>query len=297
VAGRAVVFYLSKLVWPFGLSFIYPRWSVDQAQAWQYLFPVAVAAALLALILLRKRIGRGPMIAALFFGGTLFPALGFVDLYPQRFSYVADHFQYIASLGPLSLIAALISMGFRRLENQVRVLVIVTIGVRVLAGLVRDRATVYRNSEALWTDTLEINPNSYLAHSILGNIKLGRGRHSEAIEHYRVALQIKPDDPISLNNLAWGLAVTPLSKDRDTKEAVSLASRAAEITKFGAPALLETLAVAYAADGQFASAIRIMKQAQAIAENEGDLDKQTELKEMMDLFRARRRYDRSVTGN
>ena len=52
--------------------------------------------------LLRGRIGRGPLAALLFFGGTLLPAIGFLDVYPMRYSYVADHFQYLASLGPIA---------------------------------------------------------------------------------------------------------------------------------------------------------------------------------------------------
>ena len=45
-------------------------------------------------------VGRGPLVAVLFFAGTLGPALGFINVYPMRYSFVADHFQYLASIGP-----------------------------------------------------------------------------------------------------------------------------------------------------------------------------------------------------
>src|ERR1700732_1518525 len=56
---------------------------------------LAVALGLLA------RKNRGPLAGFLFFAGTLFPALGFLNVYPFRYSYVADHFQYLAILGIL----------------------------------------------------------------------------------------------------------------------------------------------------------------------------------------------------
>ena len=104
IAGRSIWFYAQKLVWPDKLTFIYPRWEIDPHQPSLFAFTAAALAVPVALWLLRKRIGRGPLVAVLFFGGCLFPALGFVNLYPMRFSFVADHFQYLASLGLIILV-------------------------------------------------------------------------------------------------------------------------------------------------------------------------------------------------
>ena len=52
---------------------------------------------------------HGPLVAVLFFIGTLFPAWGFVNVYPMRFSFVADHFQYLASIGLIVLAAKLLA--------------------------------------------------------------------------------------------------------------------------------------------------------------------------------------------
>src|SRR4029077_7938932 len=94
VAGRALWFYADKLVWPHPLIFFYPRWAIDAGAAWQYLFPSAALALCAALWFARERIGRGPLAAVLVFAGVLTPALGFFDIYPFRYSFVADHFQY-----------------------------------------------------------------------------------------------------------------------------------------------------------------------------------------------------------
>ena len=73
---------------------------------WLVAFPLAAVGVIVALWVLRRRIGRGPIVAVLFFAGTLLPALGFVNLYPMRYSFVADHFQYHASIGLIVLAAA-----------------------------------------------------------------------------------------------------------------------------------------------------------------------------------------------
>src|SRR5258707_145740 len=102
IAGRAPWFYLGKLVWPSDLVFIYPRWHVDPTSPAQFLYPVAALGALGGLWAQRKRF-PGALAAALFFVGTLFPALGFFDVYPFPFSFVADPFQHLPSLGTLPL--------------------------------------------------------------------------------------------------------------------------------------------------------------------------------------------------
>jgi len=103
LAGRVVWFYLGKLLWPQELIFIYPHWQVDAAAGWQYLFLAGIAALAAAFWLLRHRT-RGPLAALLLFTGTLFPVLGFFNVYPFIFYYVADHFQYLAMPGAIALV-------------------------------------------------------------------------------------------------------------------------------------------------------------------------------------------------
>ena len=115
LAGRVVWFYFSKLIWPADLVFFYPRWRIDASAAWHYAFVVA-ALALLGGLAWWARLGRGRGLLAAFllFGGTLFPVLGFVNVYPFVFSYVADHFQYHASLGLFALGGAAFAGGVQR---------------------------------------------------------------------------------------------------------------------------------------------------------------------------------------
>ena len=260
VAGRALWFYLAKLAWPSGLAFIYPRWEVDPTRWMQWAAPAAAVGLALALWLARGRLGRGPLAAALLFAGTLFPALGFLNVYPHRFSYVADHFQYLASLAPIALFAAATARASRRMPRAAAqaaaILLCAALGARSW-----QQAHVYHDRETLWRATIEENPDSFLAHDSLGNILLRRGELERALHHYRIAIAIRPDDVAAANNLAWALATAPDERLRDGPRSVELAERAAQATQFGAPMVLDTLAAAYAEVGRFGDAVTMAERA------------------------------------
>lgn len=195
IAGRAVAFYLGKLVWPSKLAFSYPRWSVHAGALGQYLYPIGVAGALVVLYRLRGRVGRGPLAAMLFFVATLGPALGFLDVYPFRYSFVADHFQYLACIGPISLFAAGGDRALRRIRAAGRVVPPIAAGTvcLVLAALSWRQAGIYKDQETLWRDTIAKNPASWLAHNNLGRLFLLRGELEPAIAQFDLAIGAKGD--------------------------------------------------------------------------------------------------------
>lgn len=159
IAGRAVAFYLGKLALPVNLSFIYPRWEVDPRVAWQWAFPTLALGVLALLFAMRKRWGRGPFVACAFFVGTLLPALGFFNIFPQRYSFVADHFQHLASIGPLALAA----VALARAPIVARALV-----VTVLCALTFAQCRVYLDKPTLWADAAAKNPTGWLPQLQLG---------------------------------------------------------------------------------------------------------------------------------
>ena len=200
IAGRAFWFYLGKLLWPANLVFIYPRWNVSEWVWWQYLFPAAV---FLLFTILWLRRWRGALVGFLFFAGTLFPALGFLNVYPFRFSYVADHFQYLASIGPIALAAAGISLALNYLAKSNRFLYPSTCGVLILTlGVLTWRQSgMYSNLETLFRTTIERNPACWIAYNNLGVALLEKGQADEAIAQYQEALEIKPDYADAHSNL------------------------------------------------------------------------------------------------
>jgi tetratricopeptide (TPR) repeat protein len=182
IAGRAVWFYAGKLVWPEPLTFIYPRWQVDSSDAWWYAYPVAALAVLAGLWLARGRLGKGPLVAALAFVGTLFPALGFFDIYPFRYSFVADHFQYLASVPLIALAAAVAATALR---HRPALKVAAAAAVLIAFGQLTVRqGFIYLSEEFLWRDTLAKNPDCSIAHARLGRALAEHKDYLSAAEHY-----------------------------------------------------------------------------------------------------------------
>jgi tetratricopeptide (TPR) repeat protein len=202
VAGRILWFYGGKLVWPWPLMFFYPRWVIDSHQGWQYLFPLAAMGVAVALWFTRHRIGRGPLVAVLFFGGTLVPALGFFNVYPMRFSFVADHFQYLASIGLIVLVVAGVSEAFSRLGSGARPVAVVAAGCLLLSlgALTGMQTRMYGGLETLWRETIARNPGAWLAHNNLAPLLVLQGKLDEAIACSTEALRLRNDYVEAYNN-------------------------------------------------------------------------------------------------
>ena len=257
IAGRAIWFYAAKLMWPFELIFTYPRWNIDDRQVWQYVFPAGVLVVLVGLWAMRNRIGRGPLAAVCFFCGTLFPALGFFDVYPMVFSFVADHFQYLASIGVIVLVIATANQLIVRWTARPRRIQLAAIAVVacVLAGLTWRQGKIYEGLEPLWRDTLAKNPESFMAHENLAALLTARKQYDEAETHLAEAMRIKPEFVNSYVNLA---------KIREGQgrfdEAMSLYEYALELHP-GFPAALNGLGAVHGMKGEYERAETILKEA------------------------------------
>jgi Flp pilus assembly protein TadD len=246
IAGRALWFYAGKLVWPTQLTFIYPRWEIDPAVWWQWLFPLAAIGVVGGLWLARRPMGKGPLVAVLFFAGTLGPALGFINVYPMRYSFVADHFQYLAGIGLITLCAA----GLARLPRVFPAALVVLLG-----ALTWQQTGIYRNLEILWRDTLAKNPDCWLANNNLGIYLYHEGRLAEAIEHYHKAIQTNPDRCDAYYELGVALAA-----EGRLDEAIENYRKAIQLNPDYAYAF-NNLGNALAAKGQLDGAIRSYRRA------------------------------------
>ena len=236
LAGRAVWFYLATLAWPSKLLFFYPRWVIDPAVWWQYLFPAA-ALALLAVLWHFRRLSRGPLAGVLFFAGTLFPVLGFFNVFPFLYSYVADHFQYLASLGIITLAAAAMAVAFGKRTppagcvkgaNGARVgaeagsfggparrcfgafhapyYFLSLALLATLGGLTWRQCGMYADIVTLYRQEIQQNPDCWMAYNNLGIILAGQGKTDDALRLYSQALKIKRDYAEVHNNISIILA-------------------------------------------------------------------------------------------
>jgi tetratricopeptide (TPR) repeat protein len=207
IAGRSIWFYVGKLLWPVGLNFIYPRWDVDVHAWWQYLYPLAAVGTLVTLWRLRTRIGKGPVMVAAYFTLAVAP-LSFVNVAYTRFSFVADHWPYWASMGFIALAAAAVVVVSGRIQatSTRRAATVGSLAVvAVLAGLTWQRCHVYRDEETLWSDTIDRNPQAWAAHNNLALALGSTGRLDEAIDHFRQSVTLNPGYAEGFNNLGAAL--------------------------------------------------------------------------------------------
>jgi tetratricopeptide (TPR) repeat protein len=207
IASRAIWFYLGKLLWPANLSFIYPRWSVSATDPLDYAWLLAAIGLVAVIFFARRYAGRGIEVALVFFVATLSPMLGFIMMYAFRYSFVSDHYQYLAAIGPLALAAAAITSGFRVVRGKSRLLKPAVCGVLllILGVLTWRQGAMYADTEMLWRPTISENPGSWMAHNNLATRLLQLGRTEEAIEQLEKALQIDPNYATGHNNLGNAL--------------------------------------------------------------------------------------------
>jgi Flp pilus assembly protein TadD len=205
VASHALWFYAGKLFWPVNLTFSYPRWTIEPANPSAYGWLVMGIGLGAAICLIRRFVGRSVEVATLFYVATLSPVLGFIMLYTFRYTFVADHYQYVASIGLMALAAAGITIAFKTRPFLKLVFcgaLLLTLGI-----LTWQQAGIYRNLETLWRDTLAKNPDCWMAYYNLGNRLNDKGHIEEAMELYRKAILLNPNLPEVLNNLGAALTV------------------------------------------------------------------------------------------
>ncbi|HEV3119656.1 MAG TPA: tetratricopeptide repeat protein, partial [Gemmataceae bacterium] len=240
VAGRALWFYAGKLVWPARLALIYPRWQMDAAVWWQYLFPLAALGAVAALWLWRGKIGKGPLVAILFFAGSLLPTLGFVSFYNMRHTFVADHFVYLACVGLVVLAAAVMCRALARWNVQPAWRASAAAALLIILGITTfQQGLLFVNPENLWTETLEENPGSWLAHYHLATTLETKGEYHQAADHLRDALRIKPD--YSFAHFKLGNLLAREGKIEEAKEHLREVIRLAPEGDHNARGILGTL--------------------------------------------------------
>jgi len=208
VASRAVWFYLGKLIWPSHLTFIYPRWDIAPTHLLNYIWLLAGLLLCVAIYFLRRYVGRSVEVAAAFFIATLSPVLGFIMLYTFRYTFVADHYQYLACIGPIALASAgLVNLADTFKNSRILILSAALCMLALLGTLTRRQAAMYDDMETLWRTTLARNPDCWMAHNNLGIVLFGRGQLDEAIAHYRTTLQMQPnfwDADYNLGNALLG---------------------------------------------------------------------------------------------
>ncbi|MFZ9880009.1 MAG: glycosyltransferase family 39 protein, partial [Phycisphaerales bacterium] len=210
LAPRIVLFYLGSFFVPREQVFIYPQLRIDARDAMLWA-PLALSlVATWRCVVHWRRGNRAPLLLLLWIGAALFPALGFIDVWPFRYSVVADHFAYAAMPAFALILVFMVDAGAKRLAPGRTVAPRVLLGAFVIASAVLSvRATAkYESEETLWMKTREQNPTAWIAHNNLATIRLReaeaalaagdgnavRAKAGEAADLAAEAAALKPDE-------------------------------------------------------------------------------------------------------
>lgn len=201
--------YAGKLIFPFRLGFFYPKWEPVPLVGGAGLLALAVA-----LVLAWRRARRGGARAAAAalaaYCLCLLPVLGLVEFRFLEKSWMADRYQYLASIAPLALAASALGrageMMGRRVGSRLpgsadprapgAALILAVLGI--LAVLTFRQAGVWRTEESFWCHAVRISPDSSPAVLALGLILEDRGREPEALNLYDGFLVRHPADAEAL---------------------------------------------------------------------------------------------------
>ncbi|MCK4342265.1 MAG: tetratricopeptide repeat protein [Phycisphaerae bacterium] len=197
-AAGAIWFYVGKMFVPVNFPGIHPRWDI---QASWPIFAAALAALPLAGLMvwkLRRRLSGHALWGMGHFLLSLGPMLGLIPFNYTQYSFVADHYVYIAGIGVFLGVAA--GADFVRRRFKIRLLgtgVATALACVVLAGLGavswRQNTQVWKNAKSFWINTVTLNSGCFPGQYNLANLYAREGNKAAAAEHYRLAALARPD--------------------------------------------------------------------------------------------------------
>jgi Tfp pilus assembly protein PilF len=323
-----LAYYIWRPWYPFGLSPVYTDLVTFNPWSLPFLFSGFVVIS--GTVILWRLRERWPAALALWVChlALLIPALGLTD-HPY---YPNDRYSVIVSITFSVLLAALLVNP--KIKRSIHiVLVTAAIMIIMIFGTLTVRQTrawdnsivlfrhIIRNlgddpyrqdihwrlgfvysqqgniSQAIeqFQKTLEINPYNIVAHHYLAQILTQKGRINEAVIHYKQILQIQPNDGVIMARLAWLLSVYKDSQCYDPKEAIRLGRRACELTNYNNPAILHTLAAAYAAAGRYTDAITTSERALNLVRHSPGQEKLIEdIQSSLQLYKSGQPYIKTL---
>jgi len=217
IACRALLFYPWLMLWPSPLMFIHPRWDIDTHAVSAYLPLLAVTVIAAGCIPAWRRGLRGPVLAICLYAGMIFPAIGFFNVYPHIFSFVAEHFVYHASIGVFAFfVGGAVFVVRKTAWNRAVLMSVTAVVLAALSTATYSYARVYVDAETLYRDTIAKNPNAWMPRNNLasellrqaerlrstGDERLAVARAEEAAEQSLAIIAIRPSHHTAWSNLS-----------------------------------------------------------------------------------------------
>ncbi len=207
-AAAVVWFYLGKAILPIQLSFVYPQWHISSGK-WQWWLPLLAGLLTTAVLWSQRRrpVGNAVLFSWCCFCAALLPVMGFIDIYFMHYSLVADHYQYLAIIPVLALVAAGLSAFEHRFFNHPTIAATSCVAVLVvpLSLLAWHQSHLYAGPLVLYRDTLEKNPDSSIIHNNFARTLADAGHLDQAIDECRQSVRLDPSNAEAYGNLGMVL--------------------------------------------------------------------------------------------
>jgi tetratricopeptide (TPR) repeat protein len=248
--------YLEKMIWPSGLSILYPH-PGNTLPLWQ---GILCGMALVGITIISIRlIRKAPYFAVGWFWylGTLVPVIGIVQVGAQA---MADRFTYIPLIGVFIIVAWGVPELISKWRHKEKVLS-VSAGIIIFTLLITTwkQASHWKNSITVFKHAIRVTDKKYPTlsriHNNLGIALYAEGKKQEAISHYKMAIKFKPDYAKAYSNLGAALFA-----EQKTEEAISQYKMAIELNPDFAKAY-NNLGNALSAEGKIEEAIDHYKMA------------------------------------
>jgi tetratricopeptide (TPR) repeat protein len=195
-AFYAYAMYLWKMVWPARLAPMYPH-PGNSLNAWPAVLATLVLIAI-TLAMWRFRERRYLLTGWLWFLGTLVPVIGLVQVGDAA---MADRYAYIPLIGIFVMIAFGAADLVERVKAGVWPAIPAAVALIAFAVMTHRQIDFWQSNTELWTHTLAVTQNNFIAEDNLGGALILEGKEDEAQRHFAAAARINPRDAMSRSNL------------------------------------------------------------------------------------------------
>ena len=218
LSGQSIGVYFAHIVWPVGLLPNYPQWTIGTPSPLAFIPCLVVAAVFVVLWLRRASWGASAILGLGAFVLFLAPFTGLMVPSYMAFTWVMDHFLYLAMISPIALFVAALDSIDNRVPAQWHIAVtgVATLVATLLAFEAHSYAGAFADEATLWGYTVEHNPGDWLAQDNVGKALLLQNQPEDAANHFRIALLLRPGRAqthlnlgrslVAMNHLDDGLA-------------------------------------------------------------------------------------------
>ncbi|HLM79465.1 MAG TPA: tetratricopeptide repeat protein [Terriglobales bacterium] len=203
--SSVMLFYLKKLIIPLGLSGSYMNPLTASPTASFSLELVAIAAGVAIVSWFAFRYSPVLGLAAALMLAPILPALAVVRIYPQG-DMTHDRYLYLASVGLCLMVGMLVAkLWSMRKPAKLAVVAVMGVVLAALSAVTFAQQKFYHDNFAFYRRVIETNPSDGMAYGLLGNEYMDQGNTDLALDLFRKAHQISPENPKVSLFLARGL--------------------------------------------------------------------------------------------